>query len=273
MGIFDGILICTDLDGTLLRADKSVSEENLNAIEHFKSEGGVFTFITGRMPFFSASIGKAIGANAPFGCINGGGLYDGEAQAYLWTRELEREALELVEDADRAIAGLGIQINTFDKIYFSRENNTMKNFRARTGVADLVLDHNLVTEPIAKVVFGDDSDEKILQLQNFLLSHPKAHKFSFIHSERTLFEILPKGSDKGAVLPILTKHLGLSMQKTIAVGDYHNDIAMLQAAGLGIAVANAQPEVKAAADHITVSNEEHAIARIISDLETGALCV
>ena len=50
MGKFDGILICTDLDGTLYRNDKTVSKENREAIEYFKNEGGYFTFITGRMP-------------------------------------------------------------------------------------------------------------------------------------------------------------------------------------------------------------------------------
>ena len=50
---FEGCLICTDLDGTLFRSDKTVSKENIDAIEYFKSEGGYFTFVTGRMPFFS----------------------------------------------------------------------------------------------------------------------------------------------------------------------------------------------------------------------------
>ena len=53
---FDGILICTDLDGTLLNGDSAVSKENLDAIEYFKAEGGIFTFITGRMPFFVSRI-------------------------------------------------------------------------------------------------------------------------------------------------------------------------------------------------------------------------
>ena len=268
---FEGILICTDLDGTLFCTDKSVSQENLNAIEHFESEGGIFTFVTGRMPFFVGDVIQKARPNAPFGCINGGGLYDHVAQKYLWMRELEREALELVADADRAIEGLGIQINTFDKIYFSRNNAAMERFRAVTGVPNVTCDYFDVTEPIAKVVFGDNDGEKILRLQAFLESHPKAENFSFIRSERTLFEILPKGSNKGAVLPVLTQHMGLDIKKTVAVGDYHNDIAMIKAAGLGIAVANAQPEVKAAADHVTVSNEESAIARIIADLESGAL--
>lgn len=61
------------------------------------------------------------------------------------------------------------------------------------------------------------------------------------------------------------------VEEPIAIGDYNNDISMFQAVQLGIAVANACPEALAAADYVTVSNEEHAIARVISELESGAL--
>lgn len=68
MGKFDGILMCTDLDGTLLRNDKSISQENLAAMEYFKAEGGWFTFITGRMPHYAMYICDAVKPNVPFGC-------------------------------------------------------------------------------------------------------------------------------------------------------------------------------------------------------------
>ena len=71
MGKFDGILICTDLDGTLYRNDKTISKENKEAIEYFKREGGWFTFITGRMPYYSQQAYNAAKPNVPFGCING----------------------------------------------------------------------------------------------------------------------------------------------------------------------------------------------------------
>lgn len=77
MGRFDGVLICTDLDGTLLKNDKTISCENIEAIEYFKREGGYFTFVTGRMPFFVSYVLDTIKPNAPFGCVNGAGLYDG----------------------------------------------------------------------------------------------------------------------------------------------------------------------------------------------------
>ena len=66
---FEGMLICTDLDGTLLRRDKTVSMENLEAIEHFKAEGGYFTFITGRMPYYVDDLPERVRINAPFGAL------------------------------------------------------------------------------------------------------------------------------------------------------------------------------------------------------------
>ena len=268
---FEGILICTDLDGTLLRKDKSVSEENLRAIEYFKSEGGIFTFITGRVPYTSFAICEVIHPNAPFGCINGGALYDYDDKKYIWTEQLPHSALELVEYVDKRVEGIGIQINTFDKIYFSRENSAMELFRQATGTPNTVRGYYDVDEPIAKVIFGDVREEALLRVRDLLDAHQRADEFSFIRSERKLYEILPKGISKGSVLPKLADYLSVDMKKTIAVGDYNNDISMLRTAGIGIAVENAREEVKDAADYITVDNEHDAIAQIIRDIESGVL--
>ena len=84
-----------------------------------------------------------------------------------------------------------------------------------------------------------------------------------------MYEILPKGASKGNALCRMAELLGIDVNKTIAVGDYNNDISMLKTAKLGFAVANAVDEAKAAADHITVSNDESAIAVIIDQLDRG----
>ena len=264
---FEGILICTDLDGTLLRDDKSISKKTLEKIEYFKSEGGYFTFITGRMPFFVKNIYDVIDPNAPFGCINGGGIFDHREMKYLWTTELPKEAMELVRAVDEAVDGIGIQVNTFDKIYFSRNNLAMEHFRAATGMPNLEGHYDDVKEPVAKIVFGDTREEAIMAIKRVLDTHPKTEKFDYIRSERTLYEILPKGINKGAVLPRFSEILGIDPKRIVAVGDYNNDVAMIKDAGVGIAVANATDEAKAASDYITVSNEEDAIAKIIEDIE------
>ena len=270
MGIFDGILICTDLDGTLYKNDKTISKRNKDAIEFFKSEGGSFTFVTGRLPYYSKDAFLAVVPNVPFGCINGGGLYDGRNERYIWTRDLPHEAMELVGYIDERFPGLGIQICCFEKTYFARENETTDRFRRITGLERHTCDYKSVNElDIAKVIFCSDDGDQVLAIKDALRHHEKAYNFDFIRSEYTFFEILPKGVNKGLALTKLAEHLGIDQKRTIAVGDYDNDVAMLRAAGCGIAVSNASRAALDAADFITVSNEEDAIAEIIDDLKSG----
>ncbi len=269
MGKFDGILICTDLDGTLYNNEKTISKENKQAIEYFKREGGYFTFITGRMPSYSADAFRAVNPNTPYGCINGGGLYDGYAATYVWTHELSKSIFDLIEFAEQHLPTIGIQVCTFDKTYFSNDNDATARFRARTGEPHLIRPYREVTEPIGKIIFASEIEDELTALAGLLTHHSLADSFDFVRSERTLFEVLPKGVNKGLALSKLADFLKVDMKKTVAIGDYDNDIAMIQAAGLGIAVANARPEVLAAADHVTVSNEEHAIAKVIESLENG----
>ena len=269
MGAFDGILLCTDLDGTLFRKNKTVSSENREAIEFFKREGGYFTFITGRMPYYSQDACRAASPNVPIGCINGGGVYDVVEEKYIFTMPMEDGVSKVVECVDKHFPSVGIQISCFDQAYFAKDNGVMRNFRQITGVPYITCSYNDVDDPIAKILFGSDVEEEIVGVERLLLSHPLSSRFDFVRSERTLFEILPKGVNKGLSLSKLTEYLGVDPGRTIAVGDYYNDIGMFREAGIGIAVANACEGAKAAADYVTVSNEEHAIARIIYDIAEG----
>lgn len=269
MNKFKDVLICTDIDGTLLKNDKTVSDENLEAIEYFKQNGGYFTFVTGRMPFFASKIYETVKPNVPVGCVNGGGLYDYVKNEYIYKTELSKRVIELIEAADRVLPNVGIQVNTFHNIYFCKENEIMVKFREATGVPYLPGAYGDISEPFSKIVFGLEREDDILKLERVLRSQSISDEFDFIRSEQTLFEILPKGVCKGLAVTKLAEFLGIDGSRTVAVGDYDNDVTMLEAAGIGIAVANASPKAKAAARFITVSNEEHAIARIIRDIEDG----
>ena len=266
---FEGILFCTDIDGTLLNDKKEVSKENSEAIEYFKKEGGLFTFITGRMPFFSVETAKAVRQNAPVGCVNGGGIYDFDKNMYLDTTVLSHDVLDTVEYISKAMPHMGIQVNTFEKVYFCVENKTMENFRAATGLPDLTCKIRDVKEPIAKIIFGHDELDEIYRLRDMLFARPDADRFDYIHSEKVLYEILPKGINKGAALLKIADIMHIDRKRTIAIGDYDNDISMIQAAALGVAVENAKSSVKKVADLITVSNNNHAIAEIIHLLDSG----
>ena len=271
MGKFDGILICTDLDGTLLKKDKTISAENYAAIEYFKREGGYFTFVTGRVPCVSRMIYEMVNPNAPIGCTNGAAIYDFEKNEYLWSTTVAPHYKELITAVIEAVPSAGAQVSTHDAVYFCRENESMVKFRQRTGAPNLVVDYKTFDEPITKVLFGEEDGENIQKIIELLNNHPKANDFDYIRSERMLYEIVPRGASKGNLLIKLAEILGIDRSKTIAVGDYNNDVSMIEAAGVGIAVANAVPEAKAAADIVTVSNEEHAIAKIIEMIDRGEI--
>ena len=121
------------------------------------------------------------------------------------------------------------------------------------------------------MLFGTEDEDEMAAISKTLREHPLADNFDFIRSERTLFEILPKGVHKGLALSKLVDHLGMDIGRTVAIGDYDNDVGMLGVARHGIAVANASPAAKAAADRLTVSNEDHAIAKVIYDIESGII--
>jgi len=264
---FEGILITTDLDGTILKNDKSVSRKNLDAIEYFKENGGYFTFVTGRPPVIVGKIYETVRPNAPIGCYNGGGIYDVEKKEYLWQIPLPREALRLVEYIDKEMPEMSIQICGFDNCYFCKMNASMEKHLVLGGFPDIRWHYSEGEETYAKVLFADLEEENLFKVAELLNNHPMAKMFDFIRSDPEYYEILPKGVSKGDLLMKLADILGVDRKMTIAVGDNDNDASMIKAAGVGYAVANASKAAKEVADIITVSNEEDAIAKIIDDLD------
>lgn len=268
---FEGILVVTDLDGTLLRNDKSISKENLEAIEYFKDNGGLFTIVTGRPQVIVGEIYNKVRPNAPMVCYNGGGIYDAEKKEFLCTEELSREALELVRHIDKNMPEMSIQICGFKNCYFCKMNSSMINHLKTGGFPDIRANYSKISEPFSKVLFAHDCEEELFKLRDLLLAHPLAGKFDFIRSDPEYFEILPKGISKGNQMVNLAKILGIDIERTVAVGDNDNDVSMIKSAGVGVAVSNASEAAKEAGDIITVSNEEHAIARVIKDIDEGKI--
>ena len=269
MGKFDGILICTDLDGTLLKNDKTISEENLKAIEYFKNEGGLFTFVTGRDASTVGDMYNAVKPNVPFGCMNGGGVYDGGKNEYIWQLPIDKSVREIIRKIDDEIDDAGILVYTFDKIYFCRENDITEWFIEITKAVKYVAKYDEIKEDFAKIVFCFDGEEEYNKLVEIFKNHPMAGNFECVRSEKHLFEILPKGSGKGKSIEKLSEIYNI--EDTVAIGDFFNDIPMFETTKVSVAVANACEEAKMAADYVTVSNEENAIARVIYDIQNGKI--
>ena len=271
MGKFDGILIATDLDGTLLKQDKTISPKNLAAIEYFKENGGIFTFVTGRSIIVIGYIYDLVKPNAPIGCFNGGAIYDGEKGEFISRNTLSDDAVELVRLVDEKMPGMSIELCTYENSYFCKMNDSMERHIKRGRYRDLRCHYTEVELPLAKALFAHSDEGELMKLRALLETQPIAEKFQFVRSDFEYLEILPKGLDKGENLIEIAKIKGIDIKRTIGIGDNDNDVSLIKKAGVGIAVANASENARRAADIITVSNEDDAIAKIIYDLENGKI--
>lgn len=270
MGKFDGILLCTDLDDTLLTTDKRISDDNKKAIEYFKSEGGQFSFATGRIPYGASLMLKYIEPNAPMVCFNGAGIYDHTQKKLLWKMALPKEAVKVLEFIDKNYPFSGIEVCTEDELYFCKMNMVVEKHKEHELLPDKYADYHDLTMPWIKVLFMQER-EQVSTVRDALQNSEFVNDFDFIQSSPQYYELLPKNASKGNALLKLAEILNIPQNRVIAIGDNENDISMVKAAGLGVAVANAIPELKDVADFITVDNNSSAVAAIISMLDRGEI--
>ncbi|MBE6601652.1 MAG: HAD family phosphatase [Ruminococcaceae bacterium] len=271
MGKFDGILLVTDLDGTLLRDDKSISQENLQAIQYFESEGGYFTFATGRPPIAMGPVLEQLCPKIPYGCMNGAGVYDPKTDAYVRHTLISRDVFALVEYAQKLFPGAGFELVTYETSYLYRSNAIIEELRRFERLPDNYVDSFDIPGRLCKILIGIES-EKMDELIVAMEAHPDYDRYTMLRTTKEYYEIMPKGCHKGKSVLALAEILGLDPAKTVAVGDNSNDAPMLRTAGVGIAVANATEDAKEAADVVlAVNNEEHAIANIVRRLEDGTI--
>ncbi len=262
MGKFSGYLICTDCDGTLTYEPGKVSEENAEAIRYFQKEGGKFTLATGRFPGHAYEFGDQITINAPMVALNGTVLYDlkNEKIIHEWTATRE-DYLELFEYIHQNYPEVWeCWIN-----YTYQDSASFKPGETPVGDGSLKKLFDSLPEHLYKALSFQNAElTGILQKD---LKEKFGHKFRFDTSWPEGLEIQPIHSGKGVAVLYMKEQMDDSIHTTIGVGDYENDLTLLECADIGYAVENALDSVKAVADRVTVSNKEHAIAKIIYELE------
>jgi len=267
MGKYDGYLIATDFDGTFAAPGAVISRENSLAIRHFQENGGLFTIASGRIPTFLTRYRDDFVANAPLIATNGTVICDPETLKIMHCMPFGEGIEEFVallyqmEQVDRLlVSGTGTNTNVVlgpdsdgDRIWMSTREHPHSP-ELYSGVA----------KPWCRLLCTQTAEDTLWLRDH--LSAIYADKYEFCRSFDTGLEIIAKGSGKGACLKWIRNYLKDRVHTTIGVGDYENDITLIQDADIGYAVENAIDECKAVADRITVANTEHAIARIIDEI-------
>lgn len=255
--------IATDLDGTLVRSDGTVSERTRRAVLAAEDAGLLFVIATGRPPRWIPPIVEQLGDRGLVVTANGASVYDAAAHELVERTDLSIEvAAELVDELEAAFPDCLLVLEQGFDLALDERVRTLSLERiippdARIGPIRAFLDQPVTklivrfrrgaaagTAAAVQELVGDralvthSTDESFLEL-----SHPEVHKAATV--ER-----------------LLIGH-GIAAEEVVAFGDMPNDLELIRWAGLGVAVANADDRVLAAADEITASNEDDGVALVI----------
>ncbi len=270
-------ILFSDLDDTLLKKDKTISEEDRNAIVKMLEQGHYFVVATGKPIEVGRNVITELGLTMP-GCymiaFNGAVVYDCASNRYLMEHTLPLEIVkEIFEEAEAA----GIHVQTYQmNSILTHEHDEALDFYLERAKMDYRLVPNIFEciekEPHKVLAINIDSQEPLLNLQAGLLKkHPnmEEHCNCFFSCDEYL-EFCPKDVNKGLGVKYLSEFLNVPLEDTVAVGDERNDISMIKAAKIGVAVKNASENVKKAADYITENDHEHnAVAEVIERFILG----
>ena len=271
-------IIALDLDGTLLDSKKRLSRVNREALEYAAAKGVHIVPTTGR---FFGMMPEAV-RDLPFVryaiTINGAQVYDRQADAAIVREEIPvGRAVEIMElldgfdviyDCYRNNWGwMSASLQDKAEAYATDEHYLKMVREFRNPVPDLKR-HLLDTEPeggVQKVMLFSRNDEpEAKELR--AIEKAMAERFPEIKITSSTWNDLEfnnPSAHKGSSLARLAEHLGFGLENCMSFGDGRNDLTMIEAAGIGVAMENAVEEVKAAADHITKSNDENGVAEAI----------
>ena len=268
-------ILFTDLDGTLLDDNKDISAEDMSAIRKMIAAGHKFVMTTGRPLTSVKKLASRYGfLEAGFYLVsfNGGLIYDCESQEAILTRYIPVEEVKAIMDAAHA-CGMHAHTYSGDLVVSEYETEQLKTYCRLMQMDYVVVKDireyygqfiNVVIKPPIKVNIITPFDHSSLESFRAEMRKTTAGKLFDVFSKPEMLEFSHMKSNKGDAVRFMADFYKVPMADTIAVGDEENDCPMIEAAGVGVAMANASPVVRNVADYVTERDNNHSgIAEVI----------
>ena len=254
-------LLASDMDGTLLKDDFTMSSRTKKAVRDWLATGLHFVPCTGRPLCGLSSVVPLFEEDTPVIVHHGAMAAMHRSKKLLFCSELEAdlvmEVYKLGEERNLPIA-----LYRKDELFFNMDCEPLKQYEEAIGtkgtVASLDEIKNIASKGVVNILWLD-YPERIATHQKEMPAH-FGDRLNCHASGKWLFEFVAKEATKAAGLDKLIAHLGIRREEVVAVGDSYNDLSMLKYAGFSIAMGNAYDEVKAVCDYVTLSNEEDGVA-------------
>ncbi len=258
--------IALDLDGTLTNHDKVVTPRTRQALLQAESKGAIIILASGRPTYGIVPVAECLELEKRGGYIlsyNGGNIVNAKTGEKFFSQFLPDAVIPILykyaKEKNHALLGYaGNEIITEmpDDQYVKEESRINKmNIRKVDNLMDALEPH-----PTKLLMTGDPTD--MIKAEEELVEI-LGEKMDIFRSAPFFLELVPKGIDKAQSLLRLLSKINLTPADLMAFGDGYNDLSMLKLAGVGVAMANAAPEVRANADYVTLSNEEDGVAEAL----------
>lgn len=261
-------LIATDIDGTLLTSNHELTPRTEKALRAALDRGVHIVFATGKTRAATRELTDHLGLKMPGVYVQGLVIYDENdsvVHQQLLDETILREVLDFAQPTDyelMAYSGM--------TIFAKRDGPYTQRMVRYHEPLPTVLDsmHELLgATPVNKVQFFDTA-ARIAEVKKHI--EPMIHERAVMTMPTyEILEVLPLGASKGAGLKHLLDIMHIDPANVMALGDGENDIEMLELAGFGVAMGNAMPKLKAAADYVTASNDEEGVALAIEKFVLG----
>jgi Cof subfamily protein (haloacid dehalogenase superfamily) len=259
-------LVASDLDGTIVRPDGSISARTLAALEACERHGIGVLFVTGRPPRWMAPVAEATGHHGLAVCGNGAVLYDLGSERIVSTRALTRQAvLDVVSALRAALPDAVFALET--TAGYRREPAFLPHHEAARGALAAAMEELLADDPtVVKVlcrVEGVTADPILAHARRVLAGVAEP-----VHSNSagSMIEISAPGVSKASTLALIAQERQIDPRDVVAFGDMPNDVPMLRWAGRGYAMADGHAEAIAAADRVAPPCAEDGVAQVIEQL-------
>ena len=252
-------LVVSDVDGTLLTKDKTLTDDAKRAVRRLHEAGIGFTITSSRPTIGMRFLIEPLAITLPVGAFNGSCIVDPEL------KPIERHLIPApaVERSLKVLNEFGIDIWLFtNDLWLTRHPDAdyvPHEKRAIRADPTIVEDFAPYLSSACKIV-GSTSDAGLLQRCEAAIQQALGAEATAVRSQSYYLDITPPGCDKGTFVQWIAKRLGISTDAVATIGDMQNDLAMFKTSGLSIAMGNATDDVKRSATLVTTSNESEGFA-------------
>lgn len=257
-------LICSDIDGTLINSDQSISDHTVHKIRKLQEKGNLFYLATGRMFLSASQVASCISDTTGIIASNGGIL---SQDGHITKEQLTKDCVDEIYRTAKNMA-LPLYFFSHDTVFYSdilpdffrQEGNTARLNSGKQRRYQHLADESAVLQYsgdfINGIIISDDQPSVLAEAKTRLSKNIGLNVTSSWHNN---IEIMPAGVSKASAIRQLQNYYGIPAERTIVFGDGENDIEMFHAAKISVAVENAPETVKKHAKFSTASNDQEGV--------------